>query len=144
MGWLLETLKEVPLSAVMKERLAHAEQRYDELAAERDLLQERVAELESENAQLRAQLPEKPAGALGDETKAVAVYLFRHSALEQRDIGVMGNRLNQEPGVLQYHLERLEERELAQCAGGNYMSGEEYWELTPEGRRCVIENGLAS
>lgn len=141
MGWLLDILKEVPLSAVLKERVALEEQKYDQAVEEAQELRQRVAGLEREVADLRSLLPATPAGDLNDDTRRVLVLLFQ---AEDRDMHAEGlaQNLQLDRGVVQYHLDGLNARGLAEHAGSNYLDVDIYWKLTPEGRRYVVENGL--
>ncbi len=143
MGWLLDTLKEVPLSAVLKERIALAEQKYDRAVEETQELRKKIAELEQELAELRAKRSPEPAGDLSNDLCQVLVYLFRATG-NDRDVGALAQQLQMERGVAVYHLEQLDARGLVVHAGGNYLYGHVYWVLTPEGRRYVVENGLIS
>lgn len=143
MGSIQDLLTEVPLSAVMRERVALAEQKFDQAVAEAEELRQKVAELERENTELRAQIPSKPAGDLDDAARQVLVYLFRCKG-EDCDLAVLARRLEMEHSVAEYRLEQLEKRNLVAGMGGNYLTGAEYWGLTPEGRSYVVENGLIS
>lgn len=143
MGWIQDALKELQLSPVMRERVALAEQKYAQAVAEAEEGRRRVAELEKEVAELRAQLPSKPADGLDDATCQVLVYLFRCRG-ENCDVGVLAQRLQMERGIAEYHLDQLNTRGLAKAQGGNYVTGAVYWGPTPEGRSYVVENGLIS
>ena len=143
MGSIQDLLTELPLSAVMKQRVALAEEKFDQAVAEAEKLRQRVADLEKEVAELHAQLPSKPAGDLDDATCQVLVYLFRCRD-EECDLGVLAQRLQMERGIAKYHLDQLNTRGLARAQGGNYLTGAEYWGLTPEGRQYVVENDLIS
>ena len=142
MGWLQELLKEVPLSSVLKERVALAEEKYERAIREIEDFKRQIAVLESENANLRSQIPHEPEIALGVDTTRVLVHLFRAKEMHDRDVGNMARALEMERGVLQYHLDRLHEAKLADVTGGNYLHGHTYWALTPEGRRYVVERKL--
>ncbi len=142
MGWIQDALTEVPLSAVMQQRVALAEQKYDQAVEEAEQLRRRVAELEREVTELRAQVPSKPAGGLGDATRQVLVYLFR-CRNEDCDVGSLGRCLQMERSLAEYHLDQLDTRGLAFCKGTD-DEGYLYWGLTPEGRSYVVENGLIS
>jgi DNA-binding transcriptional ArsR family regulator len=121
MGWLQDLLQEVPLSSVLKERVALAEDRFESAKQQIDAYKVKVAALErevqtlhNEIQTLRAQLP--AAGSyknLGDDTTRVLVHIFRTPELEQRDAGAMALALGMERSVLQYHLDRLREAGLA-------------------------------
>ena len=142
MGWLQDLLKEIPLSSVLKERVALAEDKYQRLSEENDSLKHRVADIERQNAELRAQIPAQPDGALGADTTRILVDLFKAEARHDHDVGALANHLGMERGVAQYHLDQLKNSGLAAMTGGNYLHGHTYWGLTSEGRRHVVENGL--
>lgn len=141
MGLLQDLLKEVPLSAVLKERVALAEQKFDQVDKENQRLRQRVANLEKEVSDLHAQLPCEPAQGLDEDTCRVLVYLFRAQD-QKRDVGALAGHLQIEHGVAEYYLERLNELGLALRTGGNYRYGHTYWGLTTQGRQYVVENDL--
>ena len=58
----------------------------------------------------------------------------------ERDVGALAAVLKMEKGVVQYHLDRLDEAGCAESTGANYLHGHVYWALTPEGRRRVVES----
>jgi hypothetical protein len=141
MGWLQDLLKEVPLSSVLKERVALAEQMYDQAAKEIEGYKQQVASLESENENLRAQIP-KSGGTLSEDTARVLVHLFKAVKQDDRDVGVMSRQLGMEQGVVKYHLDRLKEAGFAYMTGGNYVRGHAYWALLSNGRQYVVEHKL--
>ena len=67
MGWLQDLLQQVPLSAVMKERIALVEQKYQGAIQEVEYLKKWVAALDRENADLRAQIPHREEASLGED-----------------------------------------------------------------------------
>ena len=142
MGSIQDLLQEVPLAAVLRERVALADQKYEAALRDVEQLRRKVAALEKENAELRAQIPQTKQADLGDDTKRVLVHIFRARQLEERDVGVMASTLGMERGVMQYHLDLLREAGLAESTGGNYLHGHTYWALKPEGRRRVVEGKL--
>jgi DNA-binding transcriptional ArsR family regulator len=141
MGVLQDLLKEVPLSSVLKERVALAEEKYDGAMKEIEGYKQKVTSLERENENLRAQIP-KSDGTLSDDTARVLVHLFKAATQVDRDVGVMSRQLTLEQGVLKYHLDRLKEGGLADIVGGNYVHGHTYWALSPKGRQYVVERKL--
>jgi DNA-binding transcriptional ArsR family regulator len=143
MGWLQDLLQEVPLSSVLRERVTLAEQKYAQALEDLEASRRRVAELEQENRTLRAQIP--PAATkdeLGDDTRRVLVYLFKAKDVDARDVGNMARASGMERSVMQYHLDRLRDANLAESVGGNYRLGHVYWATTSEGRRYVVERDL--
>jgi DNA-binding transcriptional ArsR family regulator len=142
MGSIQDLLQEVPLAAVLRERVALADQKYEAALRDVEQLQRKVVALEKENAELRAQIPQTKQADLGDDTDRVLVHMFRARQLEERDVGVMASALGMERGVMQYHLDLLREAGFAESTGGNYVLHHTYWALKPEGRRRVVEGKL--
>ena len=99
MGWIQDLLSEVPLSAVLKQRVALAEQKYEAAVSENATLKQRVSALEDENTALRALVPKKQEGELGEDTTRVLLHLFRVQG-EARDVNAMAQALKMEPGVM--------------------------------------------
>ncbi len=65
MGWIKDLLKEVPLSALLQERVALAEQKFDQAVEEAQKLRQRVADLEQEITELRQPPSGSPNRSLG-------------------------------------------------------------------------------
>ena len=144
MGWVMDTLQEVPLSAVLRERVALVEQKYEAAIRENAELKQRMRTLEEEASALRSQIPSKQhAGGdeLGADTARVLAHLFSAEG-DDRDVGVMARALSMEKGLMQYHLDCLDTADLAIYTGGNVLSGHVYWGLTPKGRRYAVEHKL--
>lgn len=142
MGLIQDLFKEIPLSSVLRERVALAEEKYERANQESAELRKKVGDLEGENDRLRALVAPQSDGALGEDTSRVLVALFKATRKEDRDVGLLAQRLQMERGVLQYHLDRLHENGLAQSTGGNYLHGHVYWGLMPDGRKYAVENKL--
>ena len=140
MGFVEDLLKEVPLSAVLRERIALEQAKHDQTLKELEEARRRIAVLEADNASLRAQIPR--VHQIDAETARVLVHLFKAREIDDRDIGNTARALNMERGVVEYHLDRLHQRGMAEFVGGNYRYGHVYWALTPEGRRHAIETKL--
>ena len=144
MGWLQDLLSEVPLSVVLRERVQLAEERYEKALQDVEAYKKRINELEAENGTLRAaQVPSLPSSSFDEETTRVLVHMFKTERHDLRDVGVMARALGLERSLMQYHLDRLRDAKLADSAGGNYVLKHIYWVLTSEGRRYVVERGLA-
>jgi DNA-binding MarR family transcriptional regulator len=141
MGTIQELLQEIPLSAVLKERVALAEQKYDAAMRENATLKQRVRALEEENAALRTQMPRNDHDGLNSDTARILAHLFR-AENDARDVGVMARMLQMEKGLVKYHLDELDNLGFATCSGGNYLTGHVYWALTPAGRKHAVERKL--
>jgi DNA-binding transcriptional ArsR family regulator len=142
MGSIQDLLQEVPLAAVLRERVALADQKYEAAVREVEDLKRKIAALERENAELRTQIPPSDTTSLGDDTNRVLVHLFLATESVERDVGMMAAALGMEKGMLQYHLDRLQEVGFAKVTGGNYVDGHVYWGLTPSGRQHVVGRKL--
>jgi DNA-binding MarR family transcriptional regulator len=141
MGAIQDLLQEVPLSAVLKERLALAEQKYEGAMRENAELKQQVRALEEENTNLRAQVPRQHQNDLSEDTARVLAHLFRAEG-DAQDVGMTARMLQMEKGLVKYHLDQLESADLATCTGFNTISGHVYWALTPAGRKYAVENKL--
>ena len=140
MGSIQDLLQEVPLAAVLRERVALAEQKYEAAIRQVEELKQRVAALERENAELRARIPHRKETTLGEDTARVLVQIFKARELEDRAVDTMARALGMEEGVLRYHLDRLNEAGLAHMTSGDHEHV--YWALEPKGRQYVVEHNL--
>ncbi|MCY4131120.1 MAG: hypothetical protein OXF39_00550 [Nitrospira sp.] len=133
MNWLFNLIKEYLLSDFLREKVSSVEKERDEAKVEVEFYRQKVDELERKLDAAHSDLSE--------ETCDVLVYLFSCEG-ENCDIGCMADALKIERGMAQYHLDLLESLELAHCTGGNVLWEHTYWDLTPKGRRYVVEEGL--
>ena len=136
---LQELLTEVPLSAVLRERVARAEERY---ARELENCRQRVAAVERENEALRAKIQTGPASGLKGDRARVLVHLFLPDPKENQDAEAIATTLGMERNVVQYHLEQLKKAGFVDMVSGKYLHGPVYWAITPEGREQVVEGQL--
>ncbi len=79
---------------------------------------------------------------LDDDAQRVLVYLFKTGSVDDRTVRIMSSRLSMDEGMLKYHLDCLDENGFAENAGGNYVSGDIYWAITPKGRRYAVDRKL--
>jgi hypothetical protein len=143
MGSLLqELLTKVPLPAMLRERVALADEKYQRAIDEVESLKQRFAAIERENVALRARTPGEPTNELSDDTVKVLVHLFMTDAREERDLGTMSKKLGMERNLLQYHLDQLGAAGLADLASGKLLYGRARWAPTPKGRKRVVEGNL--
>ncbi len=61
---------------------------------------------------------------------------------EQREVALLAKALEMSTSLLQYHLDRLYEADLAEIVSSNYMTGAIFMSLTAKGRRYVVERKL--
>src|SRR5687767_12006838 len=69
MGWFNDLLQGIPLNAVLKERVALAEQKFKDMEQEKKRLEEKVAARESENADLKQRLSASAAHSAAEKPK---------------------------------------------------------------------------
>jgi HEPN domain-containing protein len=82
------------------------------------------------------------AGGLGHDTERVLLHMFKADNMDDRDLGIMARRLEMEKGVMQCHLDRLQEAGFADISGSHPDFDEVYWYVLPNGRRYVVEQKL--
>lgn len=141
MGILMDLLKDVPLSAVLKERVALAEQQVEAWKREAEELRNRNAALEQENAELRARIPVKVEISLQPVTAQVLRYLFDAQIYLDCEIGQIASQLGLHRNEVRYHLDRLREFGFADEAGATER--DVYWSLTADGLKYVMEQKLS-
>jgi len=147
MGWIQEALQELPLSAVLKERVALIQDKYDlaikeneVLKQQNEFLKEQVAALNGENEELRSQIPSEEEITLGEDTERVVLALFKNHEMEDRRLKFLATNLKMEPNILQYHLDKLKRVKLAKFSA--FVSEDAVWTLTARGRAYVVERKL--
>lgn len=140
MGWITDILKEIPLSAVLKEKLEMREAEYDKLKAERDDLR-----LQLEKAQAEIQCLKKDAERLkpgGDLDEAeVKILLLLASARHEIIAGDIAQATGISPTKTQYYVTKLEEAGFVD--GIHFYSGQasEYL-IAHKGREYLISRNL--
>jgi hypothetical protein len=140
MGAIQDLLTEVPLSAVLKERVALADQKYERAREEIEGYKKRIAVLEREVETLRAQIPSDGPDALDSDAERALVHLFRAIEIDARDVGYMARTLGIEHGVLRFHLDQLADAGFAGVSGAR--DGHVYWMIKPVGRGYVMKHKL--
>ena len=153
MGIIANFLKGIPLSAVLRERVKLSKQKYELLEGENSVLKDRVAKLEQENVELRAQIPAIPSDDLSDDDKKMLTRLlhawndhtgdpYREPVVEN-DVNALARHLGMDRNTAHYHLDRLEKRGLVHRTVSAARYGYScWWLLTERGRAYVVENGL--
>jgi hypothetical protein len=133
-----DALNEAQLQPILRERIALIQDRYDATVRQLEQCQERIADLERENANLRAQIPSTTKITFQPDTVHVLRYLFQHERdRDDREVDLMASRLRMERGVLQYHLGRLKTEKFAHW-GGLTVDGD-YWRISQAGRVHLME-----
>jgi len=152
MGAIADLLTEIPLSAVLRERVKLVEQKYELPEGENSALKDKVAKFEQENAGLRARIPAIPSDDLSDDDKKMLTGLFHarndhtggpfEEPVAENDVNALARHTGMDWNTAHYHLDRLAKRGLVENTGSNALYGHSYWSLTERGRAYVVENGL--
>ena len=91
MGTIQDLLQEVPLSAVLKERVALAEQKYEIVMRENADLKQHIHALEEDNTALHRLIPRQELGLLDDDAARVLLHLFGAEG-DAKDVGIAAGR----------------------------------------------------
>ncbi|MGO9019117.1 MAG: hypothetical protein ACLQVJ_12300 [Syntrophobacteraceae bacterium] len=138
MGWFTDLIKDVPVSAVVKERLALAEDRFRAIEEENKKLKRRIAALEEENKGLRAQSPASQQPQEPEEIEIKIMTLL--SKIGQGTIRDVAQTLQISITKAEYHISEMEEAELLH---GSYSYVDEAtFSLAQKGRVFLVKNDL--
>lgn len=139
MGFITDILKDIPVNAVLREKLKDFEKKHEELEAEITKLKGENKKLVDENQQLKSELKELTnIGELGeDETKILRLLAMSERELTDEEIaGKLGFQLVK----TKYYLERMWREYICSY---DYVNGRpsEYY-LIQKGREYLIKNNL--
>ncbi len=132
MGIITELLKDMPLSAVLRERLKELEKKYSELETEN-------AKLKQENEKLRT-IHEEPTKISELNENEVKILVFLSSCRSEPTEEIIAGYLGLSLTKTKYFLERMWDKYLY---SHDYYDGKpsEYY-LLQKGREYLIENNL--
>jgi hypothetical protein len=82
----------------------------------------------------------QPSEMLDADGERVLAHLFRAREIKDRSVRMMAHRLQVDQGMLQYHLDQLDELDFAVLSRSS--DEDDYWLNTPEGRKYVVQNKL--
>lgn len=132
MGILIDILKEIPINAVLRDKLQELEKRYEELEFEN-------TQLKGENQSLKSKVKELTStGGLGEnETKILILLSLHNQALPDELIaGELGLSLTK----TKYYLEKMWKQYVYSYDYTNERPSGYY--LTQKGREYLVENDL--
>ncbi|MDT5062145.1 MAG: hypothetical protein QOH63_2604 [Acidobacteriota bacterium] len=139
MGILFDLLKEVPLSAVLKEKITTFEQEIAALKDENATLKDDNRKFQAENKKLKEEIQSLTHTDDFHETEIkILAYLASEDTINFKDSMLIGLKLNQTR--LDYFLHLLSEKEYIYY-DGTYISEGEY-QLTQKGREFLFKNNL--
>jgi chromosome segregation ATPase len=147
MGWLLDTLKEIPLSAVLKEKIAAIEDKYAAAETQNKILEgdlrkanAHITELTQENQRLKQQVEEL---THKDDLDDLELQLLIAIANLNYDIAVpdtFGRGFDVSKARFEYHLQRLED--LGYVNGGMSDDYGTHYAVTQDGRVFLLKKNL--
>ena len=141
---VFDFLKEIPLSAVLREKLKDIEAEVAALKAENLKLRAENDEAQVQNQSLTQKLLPAPTGKLEEVQEFLLRALAAHDEVPEQQVAQMGHIGNH---VAAYHLEELRRKKFvhANYTAGSDWSGEgptTYWSLDHAGRAYLVQNGL--
>jgi DNA-binding MarR family transcriptional regulator len=141
MGILSDLLKEIPLSAVLREKIATFEQEIAALKEENAILKDDNRQLQTENKRLKDEIESftHPVD-LHETEKKILIYLADSNSLNFNDS--MVENLNLDQTRLHYFLETLRERNYITLLNGAVFGVASKYALTQKGREFLIKNNL--
>lgn len=148
MGWLLDTLKEIPLSAVLKEKIAAIEDKYAAAETQSKILEgdlrkanERIAQLKEQNQRLEQQVEKLKHTDDLDEIELELLNRIAHTDHENATAQIIHQAF---PDLslprVEYHFHRL--NEFGYIAGGTFGDFGEEFSVTQKGRTLLLKKGL--
>lgn len=148
MGLVADLLKDIPLSSVLKEKIATFEEENATLKQENASLKDdiralttKVQKLEAEVVSLKDEIKTlAQPDTVPDEQVKILAYLADEGALHFRDSMAINLHLNH--ARLDYFLEKLKEREYVSWIGGSTAGESIRYFLTPKGRDYLFRNNL--
>ena len=145
MGWFGDLLKEVPMTAVLRERLELEKERIDakmaEMQKEIDQYKAISEEQNQELERLRALVPADNGVQLQQQTIDVLTWLFNASA-EQRHEFALAQALQLKNEIVKHHIRTLREAGFIQQTSIASSMGPALWTILQPGSEYVIQNGL--
>jgi predicted transcriptional regulator len=140
MGVLTDILKEVPLSAVLKEKITAIEAENGALKTEVAILKDDLREAQAENKRLKDEIERLTHKDDLDETATKALtYLVQHESNFPMDSD-LASALRTDTTRARYYAAQLEER--GYITVKDHAGIMQRYTLTQKGRRYAIDNGL--
>ncbi len=146
MGWIVDLLSEVPLSAVLREKVSQLESKYTALEAENKVLKSENADLrlklddarrEVERLQKQADEKRVHESDLLEVQQRTLLLLAKHGELEVEDIARLSG---QSVEAAKYHVDELFHRHFVAWSSGDDI--EPVWHLDHKGRGYLVQRGL--
>ena len=142
MGWLTDLLKEIPASAVLKEKLETREAEYEQLKAERDGLRQELRATRDELESLKQQLQRSQAQGELDDNEKKLIALMAEVDPNRVVAPAIAGQLGLTPIRAQHHLDRLVQ--LGHVHAAHFVAPRPtQYGLTQQGRKYALDAGLS-
>ena len=140
MGWLSDALKEIPLSAVLKEKIAAIEDKYAAAETENAILKDDLRQGKAEIAKLKKQIEELTHKDDLDEIERELIKLVaRDVQTNGKPAKVYAGLLNLSPDLAQVYLDALCDKDYLSGFG---LNGDTFYSLRPKARTYILKNKL--
>lgn len=141
MGILLDLLKELPLSAVQKEKILALEKENASLKTEVAILKDQKREIETENERLKDQIQSLTHIEILDESSNKILAHLANSD-EPVDLSELESLLRTTRSRVRFRMDQLEEQGYVQAK--HYVGGAvSLYVIASKGTAHVVKNGLA-
>jgi len=137
MGWITDLLKEIPSAARYKAELEKLESEYSILKSENTVLQSKLQAAEEEIGTLEQKLSDRHNQDLPEIEVQMLTFIADTADCTTDDLAA---HLEVSPQKILRHKDRLVE--LHYLDYGLTAMDEEYYQLTPEGRKLLDDKGL--
>jgi septal ring factor EnvC (AmiA/AmiB activator) len=131
-------------AAILKERIALANDKYAALETKASDLETENKRLRAENEEIRqklqaleARIGERGVARLDEEQEKLMLLLAQHAGITTEQVA---GSLRMNPELAEFHLTELHERDLLSASYS--MMSPTTWGLGHEGRRYLVKNGL--
>lgn len=132
MGIITDILKEVPLSAVLRERLTELEKKHEALEREN-------ADLRRVNAELKGQVAKLTGVPILEVIEKNILLLLAEA--ETLPVSHIALNLKEKKAKVEFYLQRMEEYGIV-CGSHYYTGQESEYSLGQKGREFLVSNNL--
>lgn len=141
MGFLTDILKGLPENALLRSKVAEAEERYGALETKNAILKDDLRNAKAEIKQLEKQIQEftHDYGLSKIEVEILLYFADPHVLV---DVEMLLDKLQIHPARLQHYIENLEERGFLVTPRDMFGNQLAMLELLPKGRAYLVEQGL--
>jgi len=138
MGSLIDLLKEIPLAAILKEKITDIEAKYAAADTENAILKDDLRQCKAEIAKLKKQVDDLTHKDLSETEIEILKYASENQPLDSGS-NYLGKKLGVEPQRIEYYLGRLTSLGYFQFKG---FAGEGIYLLQQKGREALMSRGL--